>query len=232
MGLGHSPRIVTDGLVLCLDAANARSYPGTGTTWTDLSANGYSGTLTNGPTFSSDNGGAFTFDGTNDHVLLPSNLISGNGPLSLSFVFSVGSSSYNADKKIFSYGHAANIGELLSFTFEGNGIRWRHNGGNITYGANQISANTIKFVTMVLDSNATTTDDLKCYIDAVEYAGSRTAGSDQTINITSGTERYIGRFLYSNTYWSGKVFMFQYYNRALTSEEVRQNFEATKGRYE
>ena len=66
MGLGHSPRIVTDGLVLCLDAANARSYPGTGTTWTDRSASGYSGTLTNGPTFSTDGGGCFVFDGSND----------------------------------------------------------------------------------------------------------------------------------------------------------------------
>jgi hypothetical protein len=57
MGLGHSPRIVTDGLVLCLDAANARSYPGTGTTWTDRSGNGNDGTLINGPTFSDENGG-------------------------------------------------------------------------------------------------------------------------------------------------------------------------------
>ena len=227
MGLSHSPSIVTDGLVLCLDAANKRSYPGTGTTWADL-VGGNDGALTHSPTFSSDNGGAFTFDGTDDHILLPSNLISGNGPLSLSFVFSVGSSSYNSDKKMFSYGHTHN-GEMFAFTFEGNGIRWRHFGGNITYGANQISANTIKFVTMVLDSNATTTDDLKCYIDAVEYAGSRTAGSDQTINITFGAERYIGR--YSNTYWSGKVFMFQYYNRALSADEIRQNYNATKGRY-
>ena len=47
MGLSHSPRIVTDGLVLCLDAANKRSYPGAGTTWTDLTANKNNGTLTN-----------------------------------------------------------------------------------------------------------------------------------------------------------------------------------------
>ena len=57
-----------DGLVLCLDAANTRSYPGSGTTWADLSGNGNSGTLTNGPTYSSANGGFLSFDGTNDYV--------------------------------------------------------------------------------------------------------------------------------------------------------------------
>jgi len=53
MGLGHSPSIVTSGLVLALDAGNTKSYPNTGTVWTDLSGNGNTGTLTNGPTFNS-----------------------------------------------------------------------------------------------------------------------------------------------------------------------------------
>ena len=69
MGLGHSPRIVTDGLVLCLDAASKRSYPGTGTTWTDLKG-GNNGTLTNmdGANFSSANGGSLSFDGASDYI--------------------------------------------------------------------------------------------------------------------------------------------------------------------
>ena len=67
MGLAHSPRIVTDGLVLCLDAASKRSYPGAGTTWTDLKG-GNNGTLTNGPTFDADNGGSIVFDGSDDYV--------------------------------------------------------------------------------------------------------------------------------------------------------------------
>ena len=64
------PDIVTDGLVLALDAASERSYPGTGTTWTDLSGNSIDGTLTNGPTFSSGNGGSFLFDNDDDYVSL------------------------------------------------------------------------------------------------------------------------------------------------------------------
>jgi hypothetical protein len=55
--------IITDGLVLLLDAANSKSYPGTGTTWTDLSRSGNNGTLINGPTFNSGNGGSIVFDG-------------------------------------------------------------------------------------------------------------------------------------------------------------------------
>ena len=60
------PSIVTNGLVLCLDAGNQLSYPGTGTTWNDLSRNGNNGTLTNGPVFNS--GGSMVFDGVDDYI--------------------------------------------------------------------------------------------------------------------------------------------------------------------
>jgi hypothetical protein len=73
MAFFHSPRIVTDGLVLALDAANSLSYPGSGTTWTDLSGKGNNGTLVNGPTFSPTNGGSIVFDGTNDYISFPNN---------------------------------------------------------------------------------------------------------------------------------------------------------------
>jgi hypothetical protein len=61
-------QIVTSGLVLALNAADRNSYPGSGTVWSDLSGNNNTGTLTNGPTFSSANGGSIVFDGTNDYV--------------------------------------------------------------------------------------------------------------------------------------------------------------------
>ena len=71
------PSIVTNGLVLCLDAGNQLSYPGTGTTWNDLSRNGNNGTLTNGPVFNS--GGSMVFDGVNDYCAFnyyPSDIVS------------------------------------------------------------------------------------------------------------------------------------------------------------
>jgi len=64
---GASP-IVTDGLIFAVDAANYESYPGSGTTWKDLSGNSNDGTLTNGPTFDSGNGGSIVFDGSDDYV--------------------------------------------------------------------------------------------------------------------------------------------------------------------
>ena len=73
------PNIIKDGLVLTLDASSQRSYPGSGTTWYDLSGNGNNGTLTNGPTFDSGNGGSIVFDGTNDYVNGPTtNSVIGN----------------------------------------------------------------------------------------------------------------------------------------------------------
>ncbi len=66
MGTGYNPRIVTDGLVLCLDAANARSYPSTGSAWTDL-INQKQATLRNGVSFDESNSGNILFDGTDDY---------------------------------------------------------------------------------------------------------------------------------------------------------------------
>jgi hypothetical protein len=83
MAFFHSPRIVTDGLVLALDAANSLSYPGSGTTWTDLSGKGNNGTLVNGPTFDQANGGSIVFDGTDDYVNLPDGLLSGTGDFTI-----------------------------------------------------------------------------------------------------------------------------------------------------
>jgi hypothetical protein len=70
---GGGPSIVTNGLILNLDAGNPASYPGTGTVWTDLSPSGFNGTLVNGVGYSSNNGGSLVFDGVNDYVLIDSN---------------------------------------------------------------------------------------------------------------------------------------------------------------
>ena len=78
MGFYRGPHIITDGLVLYLDAANTKSYQSGSATWLDKSGNNYNGTLTNGPTFSSTNGGSIVFDGTNDYVPLTGTISLGN----------------------------------------------------------------------------------------------------------------------------------------------------------
>jgi hypothetical protein len=69
MSYTNGPKIVTNGLVLCLDAANRKSYPGSGTTWNDLSGNGNVATLVNGVGYNSNNGGSLTFDGVDDYAI-------------------------------------------------------------------------------------------------------------------------------------------------------------------
>ena len=71
--IAYYGNIVKDGLVLDLDAAKRDSYPGSGTFWKDISGGGGNGTLINGPTFSSGNGGSIVFDGVDDYVNIPNN---------------------------------------------------------------------------------------------------------------------------------------------------------------
>jgi len=70
MGYSYGPSIVKDGLVLCLDAANRKSFVSGSSTWFDLTGNNNNGTLTNGPTYTSSFSGAIVFDGSNDHVVI------------------------------------------------------------------------------------------------------------------------------------------------------------------
>jgi hypothetical protein len=68
MSFNFSPKAITNDLIFYVDAANPSSYPGTGTAWFDISRSRISGSLINGPTFSSTNLGSIVFDGTNDYV--------------------------------------------------------------------------------------------------------------------------------------------------------------------
>ena len=72
MAFRYSPKIVTDGLVLYLDAANTKSFVSGSTIWNDLTKNNYNGILTNGPTFDTNNAGSIVFDGVDDFVIVPS----------------------------------------------------------------------------------------------------------------------------------------------------------------
>ena len=87
MAIGIGSDNVESGLVLAIDFANPKSYPGSGTTVYDLSGNGYNGTLTNGPTFSTEYGGALVFDGSNDYIQFANTILSGTGDFTISIWF-------------------------------------------------------------------------------------------------------------------------------------------------
>ena len=228
MGLGHSPRIVTDGLVLCLDAANSRSYPKTGTTWTDLKG-GNNGTLTNmgGANFSSDNGGSLSFDGTDEYVNL-GNAFSPSSGLSICvWVFFDQFASGNTIRAITEKGYDGSIepfglylsnGSLRAFYYDG-GIR----GTSIS--VSSLSTLTWYNVTSTFDGSA-----WKIYID-----GTLVASTSDSTQIQSNTEDIlIGAATINGTvsrFFDGKISNISYYNRALTADEVRRNYLATKERY-
>ena len=225
---GASP-IVTDGLVFAVDAANYESYPGSGTTWTDL-AGSNNGTLTNGPTFDSGNGGSIVFDGANDYINIANDLFSGNNEGTLEVILST--DDITNDKKFFTQEGSSGTsgGSSLCLTCESGGIRHRHFNGNRTYGAGQISIGSIHHISVVIPPSATQTDDLLVYIDAQNYSGTQTAGGVQTLNIDSGKTE-IGAETRFSKYFDGKVYCVKVYNRALSAAEITQNYNSLKSRF-
>lgn len=214
MALLHSPRIVTDGLVLCLDAANRDSYPGSGTVWRDL-AGSNNGTLTNGPTFNSANGGSIVFDGTNDSVNLGSII---NGPLGgISFCFYCLYKGYNNFPRIIAKNHDFpwtiffDQDNTLAFFVMNLQIR------NLV----SIELNKWFFGCCTYDNSTA-----KVYINAL-LRRQTTGGS--TISLNTG-DVYIGTSAQGRPL-NGNIAQFSIYNRALTPAEILQNYNATKGRY-
>jgi|DEB0MinimDraft_6_1074348.scaffolds.fasta_scaffold53827_3 hypothetical protein len=228
MGLSHSPRIVTDGLVLCLDAANKRSYPGAGTTWTDRSASGYSGTLTNGPTFSSDGGGCFVFDGSDDESNTTTYLPAyGSNPRSICLWFY-----YNVSgkKNVVGFGATA-TGQLFDvITWPTNGyhriVTHHYDSGKDTISTlplrNTINLNSWNYFCATYGSGT-----VSIYTNGV-FSNSKSLSLN-----TSSSVLYIGRGVYSSyNHFNGKVSQVSLYDKELTADEIRQNYLATKGRYE
>ena len=222
MAIFYNPRTITDGLVLCLDAGNTKSYLGSGTTWTDISGNGNTGTLTNGPTYSSANGGSLVFDGSNDYVNLPYTLLSGTGNFTVSIWLKCSASTVGGN--LFGNYPAGNLEVFYGTRLIG---MWLNNVS--TYlGTSPWNTTLPQFTTnytqiVALRKN---TSDTEFYINGVLVktgSSSDTIGSVNNFRIgtnTSGTETF-----------TGSIPQVSIYNRALTAAEVSQNFNATRSRY-
>ena len=252
MGVNYNPRIVTDGLVLALDAGNTKSYRGSGTTWTDLSGNRNNGTLTNGPTYNSANGGTIAFDAVDDYVnLSPSSSFDfSTGPFSIECWFNITANSAVSGAgsrvgNLFMCGHPSNpniesitwyiLGDANT-TGTGFGI-YKNNNETIAYDRfGTISQNAWHHAVLsrtVNGSNGT----MRIYLDASQF------GSDITDNygvgptswgLSTGNAR-IATMLLSGAYaynFNGRIPIVRVYKgKGLTAAEVRQNFNATRGRY-
>ena len=222
MALQHSPSIATSGLVLCLDAGNPRSYPGTGTNWFDVSGNNNTGQLINGPTYTAGVNGYFTFDGVNDDVRtsLFSNART-NVTMTGWFYVNLGTVGTFLNNGDDPAGYCIGIGSYLStadnqVTALFGYIRWILTGVYYQYTGWHM-------VTMVLSSDGTPS----IYINGIlvgTYPGTisniPTAGTGFSVGSQWGIR-------YANTRSSNVGF----YNRALSETEIAQNFNALRGRY-
>jgi len=214
MGLSHSPRIVTDGLVFCVDAGDKMSYPGAGATWTDLSKNRNNGTLTNGPTFNSSNGGNIVFDGSNDYTLLSSDINLGT-QASINVWLQCSNDAVIAGGTNYSDGGYLLASSSSTFYMSANGSY-----GNFNY---NISNTTNTWKNLSVSRNASSAS---LYVNGVFY-------SSISISSTNGIRfRAIGAYDNGTYPMNGQIALMQVYNRALSAEEIKQNYNATRGRFQ
>lgn len=232
MAFNYSPKIVTDGLVFAVDAANKKSYPGSGTTWSDLSGNGNNGTLTNGPTFGSGNGGSIDFDASNDVVY--------NTTLdwtTLNSTFTIDTWVYPTktvnDSTIIGGQWAIDGGKgFLLYLDVGDGaygydFAIRTPSGLARFGTTDANATANAWQNVVVTYS---TSEMKLYVNntlrnTISSPGTFTVSSTPGIGI--GTENYnnVSRL------WGGKIASAKIYNSYLNSTEISQNYNALKSRF-
>ncbi len=244
MSLNHSPSIVTDGLVLCVDAANVRSYPKSGTTWSDL-AGSNDGTLTNmdASNFSDDNGGSLVFDGTNGYINCgPTNDITGGNESEISIccwvkahtsshdAYAVSLKRFSTDSTLVSIvvnqqnstSHAANYLGLVYSSTSNPVHRWVTKNDSTFY-------NKWTHVSATVNTTAAT-----LYVNGVN-SGQNTSDTYSGPTVSNNTANTtIGAFKANDSnslYLDGDISLVQVYTKTLTPDEIRQNYEATIGRY-
>ena len=223
MSLGYGPNIVRDGLVLYLDAANPKSYPGTGTTWYDLSGNGHNGTLTNGSTYNSDNKGSIVFDGINDRIEIPSSTYTFNSACTFEMWFNL--TAINRNQGFMSVNTG---GYYINFWMpsDTNKLRWEvyQPAPNGTAFFSTVSFVTNKWYHVVGTISSGT---MTLYINGL-YDNSTT--NNYPLRVVTAIA-YVGDYGAGNYPSASKIAQVKIYNRALSAAEIAQNFAATRGRF-
>jgi hypothetical protein len=234
MSLSRGPKIISNGLVLYLDAANNKSYPGSGTSWNDLSGNSNTGTLTNGPTFSDGNQRSIVFDGTNDYVNIPYNVnLNPSSNISVSLWLTLTATDTTIRNPI---DMSATASEDLYFIYWRADLSpkrwgWGVKQSNNTYAettstATNFSTNTWYNIALVANSSA---GQVYFYYNGildsgVAYNGTIKQNASATLSIAADAAN-------SRRYWQGNISNTLIYNRSLSTAEVLQNYNATKSRF-
>jgi hypothetical protein len=208
--------IVTDGLVLALDAANPKSYPGSGTTWFDLSGNGNNGTLVNGVGYSVDNLGSLVFDGVDDSV----NVINPGISQTFSVLSWINCTNVSSSNNIVSK-NGPYFMRIVSSKLRFNVLTstgWLFQVGNAT-----LSNNVWYNLAMVYDGST-----WKGYINSnLDFSVSKTGTISSNASLYIGYTPAVGE----QAGFNGNITKVSIYNRALSVQEIQQNFNALRGRY-
>ena len=234
MALQHSPSIVTNGLILCLDAANPRSYSGSGTSCTDVSGSGNNGTLVNGVSYSSSNMGTFVFDGVDDYINV-------SNPASLN----PGSNSFTIDSWVYQKDNGFN-GVVDARGANLHGFLWILNytsAGFVSFFLNttndidqNVYVSTVATFTEVLAwMNVSVVinrgeNNITFYKNGIQQGASVTILSGGSADPGSGYIYHVGGDL-GGPEANINLSTIKQYNRALSAQEVLQNFNALRGRY-
>ena len=217
MSFAHSPKIVTDGLELALDAGNPKSYPGSGTAWRDLSVSGNDGTLINGLSLSTSGNGSLNFGGTNQYVELDSALA-----LTDAFTITCFFIRDTTGERSFVGKTGGSSGTKIIF-LSNNNIFFRMVDGesavNFDIGYTNALHGQWNYLTAIRDSSNV-------------IKASLNGGPLVTNAAITGTfsPNAIGRNG-DGQYWDGKMSDMKVYDRELTASEIQQNYNALKGRF-
>jgi hypothetical protein len=228
MSANVAPNVVRNGLVLDLDAANQKSYPGTGTGWSDLTGNANNGTLTNGPTFSSGNGGSIVFDGVDDYVInsSTSNIPTGNSSRTIQFwVYPKSDTNNFIQLGTGGGGNQVYIIEFLNIS----GTRNLFTDG--INGANNVTISGAQLPTLNTWNNITFGNSGQNWFYYLNSVLTLSGTWSVTLN-TVGQKYVIGKrddVVQATT--NGNIANVQVYNRALSAQEVLQNYNAQKSRF-
>ena len=234
MAVSYTPSIVTNSLVLCLDAGNPKSYPGTGTAWTDLSRNGNTATAYGSPVYSTDGKGCFDFatatssnsysSGASMGFTFASNMVQTTGNFTFecwiknppaSGQTGLFSNAGGADGYRFGPGYDG-VYYLIGPNYTESGIGWTSS-----------TLNSSLWYHVVATWDRTSAYKIKIYKNGV-YENYGSMPTTQTSFTTAAPG--IVRSPCCNVY-TGKLAVMKVYNKLLSDSEILQNFNATKGRF-
>jgi hypothetical protein len=213
--------VVTTGLQLYLDAGQAASYPGSGTTWTDLSGNGRTGTLTNGPTYSSADGGSIVFDGTDDFVQC-SGSVTATAATFVAWIRRNGTQG-TYDGILFSRG--TNVTGMNFQASNQLGYHWNNAVNTYTWQSG-LTVPDLTWCMVAVSVTSTSATAYLCQSSGITSAINTVSHTSTTLDdIKIGQEDFGGRF------FNGNIAIAQLYNTALSAEQVAQNFAADRARF-